>query len=175
MPNLAAKAKEEVQKILIIAVFFAIGFSILVLHTRLLTERSQIRAAPSARANIGGLIVAKVLMTVDLLPFVHAFPEKPLVHNIAWKSSLYIAASVVVFYIEPFVKGLIKGEGFDTAHSRPGMNWRTPNLVKCDLARCVAVGFRDYAGTKPCDRQRPDETHLSWRQKKAGCRRARPS
>ena len=73
MPNLAAKAKEEVQKLFVIAVFFAIGFSILVLHTRLLTEGSRIQAAPFARAIIGGLIVAKVLMTVDLLPFVHAF------------------------------------------------------------------------------------------------------
>jgi len=118
VPNLAAKAKEEVRKIFVIAVFFAIGFSILILHTRLLTEGSRIHAAPFAQAIIAGLIVAKVLMTVDLLPFVHAFPEKPLVHNIAWKSSLYIAASVVVLYIDPFVKGLIKGEGFYAAQSR---------------------------------------------------------
>ena len=102
-----------------ITVFFAIGFSILVLHTRPLTEGWRIQAAPFARANISGLIVAKVLTTVDLLPFVHAFQERPLVHNIAWKSSLYIAASVLVLYIDPFVKGLIKSEGF--SH---GQLWR---------------------------------------------------
>ena len=67
MPNLAARAKEEVQKIFVIAVFFAIGFSSFVLHNRLLTDGSRIQAAPFARAIIGGLIVAKVLMTVDLL------------------------------------------------------------------------------------------------------------
>jgi len=118
VPNLAAKAKEEVRKIFVIAVFFAIGFSILILHTRLLTEGSRIHAAPFAQAIIAGLIVAKVLIMVDLLPFVHAFPEKPLVNNIAWKSSLYIAGSVLVLYIEPLVKSLIKGEGFYTAQSR---------------------------------------------------------
>jgi hypothetical protein len=118
VPNLVTKAKEEARKLFVVTVFFAIGFSILILHTRLLTAGSEIQPAPFFRAIIGGLIVAKVLLTVDLLPFVHAFPEKPLVHNIAWKSLLYTAASVVVLYIDPFLKGLIRGKGFYAAQSQ---------------------------------------------------------
>lgn len=117
MPNLVTKLKEEFRKILGIAVFFAIGFCIIILNNRLVTAGSGIEVARFGRAAIGGLIVAKVLLIVDLLPFVHAFPEKPLVHNVAWKSSLYVAASVIFLYLEPFLKNLIKGAGLFGAHS----------------------------------------------------------
>ena len=118
MTKVVAKLKEELRKILVIAVFFAIGFCIIILNNRLITAGTGIQIAPFARALIGGLIVAKVLLLVDLLPFVHAFPDKPLVHNVAWKSSLYVAASVIFLYIEPFFKSLFKGAGFYAANSR---------------------------------------------------------
>ena len=117
VPNLVAKLKEEMRQVLVIAVFFGIGFSIIILNNRLVTAGTGIHIAPFARALVGGLIVAKVLMIVDLLPFVHAFPEKPLVHNVSWKSSLYVAASVIFLYLEPFLKNLIKGLGLYGSHS----------------------------------------------------------
>lgn len=64
------------------AVFFSIGFCIIIIHDRLMTAGSGIQMAHFFRAFVGGLIVAKVLLSVDLLPFVHAFPNKPLIHNI---------------------------------------------------------------------------------------------
>jgi hypothetical protein len=118
MPGLAARVKEEVRKILVTAVFFALGFCIIIVHNRLLTAGSGIEIAGFARALVGGLIVAKVLLSVDVLPFVHAFPHKPLIHNIAWKTSLYVAASVVVLYVDPFLKGLFKGLGLAGSHAR---------------------------------------------------------
>ena len=118
MPKLLAKLKEEIRKLLVIAVFFGIGFCIIIVNNRLVTAGSGIEIAPFARAFVGGLIVAKVLLLVDLLPFVHAFPEKPLVHNITWKSSLYVVASVIFLYIEPFFKSLFKGAGLHAANSR---------------------------------------------------------
>jgi hypothetical protein len=118
MPRLVDRAKEEVRQVLVTALFFSIGFCIIIIHNRLLTAGSGIEIQHFARALVGGLIVAKVLISVDLLPFVHAFPDKPLVHNIAWKTSLYVAASVVVLYIDPFLRGLFKGLGLAASHSR---------------------------------------------------------
>src|SRR5215467_14637577 len=118
MPGVVAKAKEELRKILVVAVFFSAGFCLIHVSNRLLTEGSQVQIANLARAIFGGLIVAKVLMSVDLLPFVHAFPGKPLAHNIVWKSSLYIAGGVIFLYFEPFMKNLIRGAGLSASHSR---------------------------------------------------------
>jgi len=118
MPGVVAKAKEELRKILVVAVFFSAGFCLIHVSNRLLTEGSQVHIANLARAIFGGLIVAKVLLSVDLLPFVHAFPGKPLAHNIVWKSSLYIAGGVIFLYFEPFMKNLIRGAGLSASHSR---------------------------------------------------------
>ena len=118
MPPLTARVKEEVIKLLGAAVFFAVGFCLLVLHNRLLTRGSGIEIASFVRALLGGLIVAKVLLTVNFLPFVHAFPHKPLVQNIVWKSSLYVVGSAVFLYLESFLKSLIKGAGPALSHSR---------------------------------------------------------
>src|SRR5215472_10304716 len=104
MPGVVAKVKEEVRKILVVAVFFSAGFCLIHISNRLLTEGSQVELASLTRAIFGGLIVAKVLLSVDLLPFVHAFPGRPLARNIVWKSSLYLAGGVIFLYFEPFVK-----------------------------------------------------------------------
>ena len=118
MSRATTRVKEEIRKILMTAAFFSAGFFIIVLCNRLLTEGTGIQVASFGRALIGGLIVAKVLLSVNLLPFVNAFPHKPLVHNIGWKSSLYVVASLIFLYIEPFIKGLFKGTGLHVAHSR---------------------------------------------------------
>jgi hypothetical protein len=118
MSGVVAKLKEEIPELLVAAVFFSIGFCIIILHNRLLTEGSGIEIAGFARALVGGLIVAKVLLSVDMLPFVHGFPHKPIVYNIGWKTLLYLAASVVFLYTEPFLRNLFKGVGLYSSHSR---------------------------------------------------------
>jgi len=64
------------------------------------------------------VVAGKVLLSVDMLPFVDAFPSKPMIHNIVWKSSLYVAAAVVFLYIDAFVKHLVKGAGLYASHSQ---------------------------------------------------------
>ena len=118
MPGIVAKAKEELSKILVVAVFFSIGFCLIHVSNRLLTEGSHVELASLARAIFGGLIVAKVLLSVNLLPFVHAFPGKPLLLNVMWKSSLYVAGGLIFLYVEPLLKNLFRGAGIFVAHSR---------------------------------------------------------
>ena len=127
MPGVVAKAKEEFRKILIVAVFFSAGFCLIHVSNRLLTEGSQIELVSLSRALFGGLIVAKVLLIVDILPFVDAFPGRPLVRNIAWKSLLYVTASVIFLYIEPFLKNLFKGAGLFVSHSRAWQELMLPH------------------------------------------------
>ena len=127
MPGVVAKAKEEFRKILVVAVFFSAGFCLIHLSNRLLTEGSHVELASLTRAIFGGLIVAKVLLLVDLVPFVHAFPGKPLVRNIVWKSSVYVAAAVIFLYLEPFIKNLFRGIGLYASNSRAWQELMLPH------------------------------------------------
>ena len=110
------RLREECRKILGIAVFFAVLFCLIVLANKLLVEGSNVEVTSFAKAIIGGLLVAKVLLLVDLLPFVNAFPDKPLIYNIVWKSLLYIVASLVFHYVEPVIESLLQGESLVSAH-----------------------------------------------------------
>jgi chromate transport protein ChrA len=58
-------------------------------------------------ATIGALVVAKVILIVDLLPWVNRYPDKPLIYNVAWKTAIYLLASLLVHFVEhlvPFVR-----------------------------------------------------------------------
>jgi hypothetical protein len=149
MPPLVAKVKEELRKMLVVAVFFATGFCIIIIHNRLLTHGSNIEIAGFARAMIGGLIVAKVLLTVNLLPFVHAFPDKPLVHNITWKTSLYVVAGIIYLYIEPFLKSLVKGMGIFASHSRAWQELMLPRtwatVIWLAVLMAIFVTFQEVS------------------------------
>jgi hypothetical protein len=113
-----ARLKEEFRKGLITAVFFSIGFLVIMAHNRLLTAGTGFQPEGFAKAIIGGLIVAKILLSVDMLPFVDVFPHRPTIYNIGWKTSLYVAAGVVFLYADPFVRHLVKGAGLYESHSQ---------------------------------------------------------
>lgn len=108
--------KKESRGFLGAAVFFAVAFCLVVLANRLLVRGSNIEIVGFARAIVGGLIVAKVLISVNLLPFVDAFPGKPLVYNIIWKTPIYFVGILAFRYIEPLITSLVAGAGGATAH-----------------------------------------------------------
>src|SRR5215472_1017756 len=109
--------KQEVGKFLATALFFSTGFCLILFAERLVARGAGIEVASFVQALYGGFIVAAVLRVVDALPFVHAFPGKPLILNIVWKSSLYIAASLVYRYVKPLVKYLFQGMSLPAAAS----------------------------------------------------------
>src|SRR5262245_34471260 len=117
MPEESSRAKGGVVKFLVTAVYFSTGFCLILVAERLVTRGSSIEVASFFQAVIGGLIVAVVLLAVDSLPLVDAFPGKPLIYNILWKSSIYIAASLVYRYVKPLVKYLVQGTSLSAAAS----------------------------------------------------------
>jgi hypothetical protein len=126
MQGALARLMEELRKVLGIAVFFAVTFCLVVLANKLMVRGSDIQIVSFATAIVGGLIVAKVLLVVDLLPFVDAFPGKPLVYNIIWKTSIYVAASLVFRYIEPLIKSLFAGASLAAAHHHAVQEFTQP-------------------------------------------------
>ena len=108
--------KKELFEFVGAAVFFASVLCLIALANKLMVEGSDIELGGFARAIVGGLIVTKVLLSVDLLPFVDAFRDKPLLYNILWKLPIYAAATLLFRYIEPVLKSVIAGASWATAH-----------------------------------------------------------
>lgn len=101
--NVIAKLKHEFLGMIPTAIFFFVSFQLLALTRSLILEEYGIDVTTFLAATIGALVVAKVVMIVDLLPFVNRYPEKPLIYNVVWKTTLYVLAALVVRFVEHFV------------------------------------------------------------------------
>ena len=92
--------KHEIVEAIPPAIFFFIAFHLIAFTRVLMEAQYNIELTTVMNATIGALVVAKVVLLADLLPFVNRFPDKPLVYNIVWKSLIYQAAGILVTYLE---------------------------------------------------------------------------
>jgi len=93
----------EFLEVLPPAIFFLIGFHLLSLTRSLMLREYGVHAAAAAGATVGALLVAKVVLIADSFAVINRFPEKPLIYNVAWKTTIYVLASIVVHYLEHLV------------------------------------------------------------------------
>jgi len=100
MHRLLSGLKHEILEAIPFFVFFLIAFHLLAL-TRLLMEAEYgIQARSVMNLTIAALVVAKVVLLADLLPFINRYPDKPLLWNIVWKTLIYMLAACAVVYLE---------------------------------------------------------------------------
>ena len=116
MSQLGRRIKEEVLEVIPPTIFFLIAFHILALFRALMLRQYGVEMSAVAGATIAALVVAKVVLLADLLPFVNRFPEKPLIYNVVWKTAIYVLAALVVHYLEHLVPRWWRARDFSTAN-----------------------------------------------------------
>lgn len=107
MRGFASRVKHEILAVIPPTVFFFITFQLITITRDLMLQRYGIRISSFVTASVAALLVAKVVLIADHLPFVNRFPEKPLIYNVVWKTAIYLFAAFVVRYVEhliPFVR-----------------------------------------------------------------------
>ena len=100
MHKIYQRLKHEFLSVIPAAVFFFVGFQLLALTRALILKEFDIEIWGFVTAAVGALVVAKVIMVIDLLPFVNRFPDKPIVYNVTWKATIYFIATFFARYIE---------------------------------------------------------------------------
>jgi len=113
-----AKVKHEFHAVLPPTIFFLITFHIVLLNRALMLREYGLRLSSMAGAAVGALLVAKVVLVADMLPFINRFPEKPLLYNVVWKTAIYVVASLFVHYLEHLLPLWWRMEGFRAANER---------------------------------------------------------
>lgn len=104
MSRFTSWLRHEIATIIPTAVFFFVAFQLIAFTRALVLAEYGIQISTFVNAAIGALIVAKVVLIVDLLPFVNRFPDKPLVYNVVWKTLIYLIAAFLVRYVEHLVE-----------------------------------------------------------------------
>ena len=118
MSDLRERIKDELRDLLPPTIFFLIAFHIVVLSRALMLQEFGVKVSAVAGATVGALLVAKVVLIADHLPFINRFPEKPLIYNVAWKTVTYWLGASVVHYLEHLVPAWWREGGLAAANHR---------------------------------------------------------
>lgn len=107
--------REELVGVLPAIVYFFVAFNILILNDRLILWEHGIRFTDFMRPAIASLVVAKILVLVNLLPFINAFPNKPLIWNTMWKTLIYWIFSIGLQIMESILELAFKYKSLSAA------------------------------------------------------------
>lgn len=99
----------ELREVIPPTLFFFIAFNLILLTKRLILEDYRIEYTGFMIATVSALIVGKVVLVVDPMPFLRRFDHLPLAYPILFKAAVYTLFFFVVRLIEPFVHYLING------------------------------------------------------------------
>jgi hypothetical protein len=116
MTHILQKIKHEFLQVLPPTIFFFLAFNIVAITNALLMKGRGIEGASILEATILALIVGKVILVADHIPFINKFPDKPLIYNIVWKTAIYVLAIFLARYLERFIPFISADGGFMEAH-----------------------------------------------------------
>jgi len=103
MKKPASKLKEELLKMLPPTVYFFIALHLVMVIRILMLEGSGFSPFSSISIAVAALILGKAVLIADLIPAINRFPKKPLIYNIAWKTTIYLLVASLIHYLERLV------------------------------------------------------------------------
>ena len=118
MTKLFAKLKEEFFALLPPTIFFFISLHIVALIHSLMMKAAGISPLSSVSIAVAALVMGKVVLLADLLPLINRFPNKPLIYNVTWKTSIYLLVSVLIHYLEHLIEFWRKTGSFITGNEK---------------------------------------------------------
>ena len=118
MSKLSEKLKEEIVALVPPTLFFFIALHIVALVRVLMVEGTGLPVSTSTQIAVGALILGKAVLIADLLPVINRFPDKPLVYNVAWKTTTYFLVALLIHYLERLVDFWKEAGGLVAANQR---------------------------------------------------------
>jgi hypothetical protein len=99
----------EFREVLPPTIFFFIGFNLILFTKRLLLAEYLVQFTGFAIATTGALIVGKVVLVADKMPFLRRFDDAPLAQPILFKTVVYTFLVLIVRLLEAFVHYVFEG------------------------------------------------------------------
>ena len=103
MSTLFTKLQEEFKALLPPTIFFFVALHLVALIRVLMLKGTGIALSMSWQVTLAALILGKAVLVADLLPFINRYPDKPLIYNVAWKTTIYVLVAMLVHYLEHLV------------------------------------------------------------------------
>ena len=101
MSRLSLKIKEEINVLIPPTIFFFIALHIVAFVRVLMLKATGIAFDTTVTVAVAALILGKAVVIADALPFINRYPDKPLVYNVAWKTTIYLLVALLVHFYSP--------------------------------------------------------------------------
>jgi hypothetical protein len=112
LSKLSAKIREEIRALIPPTVFFFVTLNLIALIRVLMLKGTGIPVSTPMQIAVGALLLGKAVLIADLLPFINRYPDKPLVYNVAWKTTIYALVATLIHYVERLVDFWREAGGF---------------------------------------------------------------
>ena len=109
-------ARKEFLSVLPPTIYFLISFHIILFNTQLILSEFGIDLGAFVTVTVLALIVGKVVIVVDKLPFIRRLDTKPLVIPILFKASVFTFFDFLFRLLEPWIPALIKTGSLSAAN-----------------------------------------------------------
>src|SRR5262245_43352561 len=97
------KLKEEFLAVLPPTIFFFVALHIIAVVRVLIAKGSHFEPLSTMSIAVAALILGKAVLIADLLPAINRYPDKPLIYNVVWKTTIYLLVAAVIHYLERLV------------------------------------------------------------------------
>ena len=141
MSRALAKLKEEFLAVLPPTIFFFVALHIVAYVRVLMLKGTGISPQASISVLVAALILGKAVLVADLLPFINRFPEKPLIHNVAWKTTIYLVVSAIVHYLERLIDAWRQAGGFVAANEKLLAEMVWPHFFAVQIVLLVLIAM----------------------------------
>jgi hypothetical protein len=149
MQKILSAIKRELLEIIPPTFFFFVAFNVLTYTKKLMLEQYGIEFSGFVTAAVGALIVAKVVLLADRIPFINKYPDKPLIYNAAWKTVIYVLVALIVRFLEYLIPHWWKYRDLSVALDRLWNETIWPHFWAIQIwLVClffVYVSFREFA------------------------------
>ena len=110
-PSLKERAKEELQKYLLVSLYLFVCFSALLLYKASLTAASATEPLPFGIAAIKALVIGKFILIGQMAKVGDRGPGRVLVHQVAWKTIAFMVMLIVFNLLEEIIVGWVHDRG----------------------------------------------------------------
>jgi hypothetical protein len=100
MGKVSEKIKEEFLAMIPPTIFFFFTLGLVAVVRMLMTKGTGLPISTPIQVAVGALILGKAVLIADMLPIINRYPDKPLAYNVAWKTTIYVLAALVIHYLE---------------------------------------------------------------------------
>ena len=141
MNKLFEKLKEEFVALLPPTIFFFITLHLVAVIRVLMLKGTGIPVSTSLQVTVAALILGKAVLIADMLPFINLYPNKPLVYNVAWKTAIYLLASMLVHYLERLIDFWREAGGFVAGNQKLLSEVVWPHFWAIQILLLVLIAF----------------------------------